>query len=204
MEVELAINLVGLAISVFIGRYAYVGYAAVGSPNLLRLTLAFVSIATGFVLLIGAIFLSDYVQAMNTVGLAAQAVGYFFIALSHGLKSSFDYAPRQSALMLVPLATAPFVIPGNSIEHLVRSISFILLVYVSIETIASYMQTMRSNTLMIGTGLGTLAVAELIAWYNFIFPGVFEYPAIATKVAGFGLMLVPFSKIGLGRIEKVD
>jgi hypothetical protein len=202
VEIELAINLVGLAISVFIGRFAYIGYAAVGSPNLLRLTLAFISIATGFVLLAGAPF-SGYVQAMNTAGLAAQAVGYFFIALSHGLKSSFDFAPRQSALMLVPLATAPFVIPGNSIEHLVRSISFILLVYVSIETIASYMQTMRSNTLMIGTGLGTLAVAELISWYNFIFPGAFEYPALAAKVAGFGLMLVPFSKIGFGRIEKV-
>ena len=202
MEIELAINLAGLAISVFIGRFAYVGYAAVGSPNLLRLTLAFISIATGFVLLAGAPF-SGYVQAMNTAGLAAQAVGYFFIALSHGLKSSFDFAPRQPALMLVPLATAPFVIPGNSIEHLVRSISFILLVYVSIETIASYMQTMRSNTLMIGTGLGTLAVAELISWYNFIFPGVFEYPALAAKVAGFGLMLVPFSKIGFWRIEKV-
>lgn len=204
MEIELAINLAGLAISVFIGRFAYAGYAAVGSPNLLRLTLAFISISAGFVLLSGSLFTTDYAQTMNTAGLATQAVGYFFIAVSHGLKSSFDFAPaRQSALMLIPLAATPFVIPGNAIEHLVRSISFILLVYVSIETIASYMQTMRSNTLMIGTGLGTLAVAELIAWYNFVFPGAFLYPALAAKVAGFGLMFVPFSKIGLGRLEKV-
>jgi hypothetical protein len=203
LEIELAINIAGLAISAFIGRFSYTGYTAIGSPNLLRLTLAFVSIAAGFGLLAGALFLDpDAGRAMNTAGLAAQAVGYFFIAMSHGLKSSFDFAPKQggaaTALLMIPLTTAPFVIPGNSIEHLVRSISFILLVYVSIETMASYMQTMRSTTLMIGSGLGTLAVAEIIAWYDFIFPGAFAYPAIAAKVAGFGLMVIPFSKFGLG------
>lgn len=205
MEIELAINIAGLAVSVFIGRFAYAGYAAIGSPNLLRLTLAFVSISAGFVLISTSMFLEgDYARTMHTTGLAAQAVGYFFIAMSHGLKSSFDFAPRQgAALLFVPLAAAPFVIPGNSIEHLVRSISFILLVYVSIETMASYMQTMRTNTLMIGSGLGTLAVAELIGWYDFIFPGAFAFPAAMVKVAGFGLMAVPFSKLGIGRIEKV-
>jgi hypothetical protein len=209
LEAELALNAAGLGISAFIGRFSFAGYAAVGSPNLLRLTLAFVSIAAGFSLIMGSLFLEgDPARALNTAGLAAQALGYFFIAMSHGLKSSFDFAPRQgsaaaAAFLFAPLAfattSAPFVIPGNSIEHLVRSISFILLVYVSIETIASYMQGMRSrNTLMIGSGLGTLAVAELIAWYNFVFPGAFYYPAIAAKVAGFGLMAVPFSKLGLG------
>ena len=208
--VELAINLVGLAISAMIGRFAYSGYATIASPNLLRLTLAFASIAVGFGLIIGSLFAPlDYSQAIDTAGLAAQAVGYFFIAMSHGLKSSFDFAPKGSAaLVLVPLATTGFVIPGNSIEHLVRSISFILLVYVSIETLASYMQTMRTNTLMIGSGLGTLAVAELLAWYDFIFPGTFSYPALAAKVAGFGLMFIPYSKFGLasgfGRRIKQD
>lgn len=206
MEIELAAHLVGLAISVFIGRFAYAGYAAVGSPNLLRLTLAFISISVGFVLLATALFSGPvFSTPMNTAGLAAQAVGYFFIAMSHGLKSSFDFVPKQgAAMLLIPLTTAPFIIPGNSIEHLVRSISFILLVYVSIETMASYMQTRKSSTLMIGTGLGTLAAAEIVAWYGFIFPGTFAVPAMAAKVAGFGLMFVPFSKLGLGRVEKVD
>jgi hypothetical protein len=206
LEIELAANLVGLAISVFIGRFAYTGYSAVGSPNLLRLTIAFISIAAGFALLASALFISEFSVAIKTAGLGAQAVGYFFIAMSHGLKSSFDFLPSKhgATLLLVPLATAPFIIPGNSIEHLVRSISFILLVYVSIETIASYMQTRKSSTLMIGSGLGTLAAAEIVAWYGFIFPGTFALPALAAKVAGFGLMVVPFSRLGLGRVEKVD
>jgi hypothetical protein len=205
---ELAMNLLGLAISAFIGRFAYAGYSAIASPNLLRLTFAFISIAVGFVLLSAAEFVGpvDTSRAIATTGLGAQAVGYFFIALSHGVKS-FDFAPAKY-FALVPLTITPFVIPGNSIEHLVRSISFILLVYVSIETMASYMQNRRTSTLMIGSGLGMLALAEIMAWYSFVYPGAFFYVAIAIKVIGFGLLFVPFSKFGLaaglgGRFSKV-
>ncbi|OLC22572.1 MAG: hypothetical protein AUH71_05975 [Thaumarchaeota archaeon 13_1_40CM_4_48_7] len=197
MEVlfELPLNLLGLGISAFIGRFAYSGYATVASPNLLRLTFAFTSVAIGFALLASGLFAADYSQAITTAGLAAQAIGYFFIAFSHSLKS-FDFSPHRH-LLLAPLAITGFVIPGNSLEHLVRSISFILLVYVSIETMASYMQGRRTSTLMIGSGLGLLALAELLSWYNFIFPGSFYVAALSIKVAGFGLMFVPFSKFGL-------
>jgi len=192
---ELPLNLLGLGISAFIGRFAYSGYATVASPNLLRLTFAFTSVAIGFALLASGLFAGDYSRAITTAGLAAQAIGYFFIAFSHSLKS-FDFSPHRH-LLLAPLAITGFVIPGNSLEHLVRSISFILLVYVSIETMASYMQGRRTSTLMIGSGLGLLALAELLSWYNFIFPGSFYVAALSIKVAGFGLMFVPFSKFGL-------
>lgn len=192
---ELPMNLLGLGISAFIGRFAYSGYAAVASPNLLRLTFAFVSIAIGFAILAAGLLAGEYSRAVTTAGLAAQALGYFFIAFSHSLKS-FDFAPPRHFL-LVPLAVTGFVIPGNSIEHLVRSISFILLVYVSIETMASYMQSRRTNTLMIGSGLGLLAAAELLSWYNFIYPGSFYIAALSIKVAGFALMFIPFSKFGM-------
>ncbi|OLC26247.1 MAG: hypothetical protein AUH37_01060 [Candidatus Nitrososphaera sp. 13_1_40CM_48_12] len=192
---ELPMNLLGLGISAFIGRFAYSGYATVASPNLLRLTFAFTSVAIGFALLASGLFAGDYSRAITTAGLAAQAIGYFFIAFSHSLKS-FDFSPHRH-LLLAPLAITGFVIPGNSLEHLVRSISFILLVYVSIETMASYMQGRRTSTLMIGSGLGLLALAELLSWYNFIFPGSFYVAALSIKVAGFGLMFVPFSKFGL-------
>jgi hypothetical protein len=205
---ELSMNLLGLGISAFIGRFAYAGYSAISSPNLLRLTFAFISIAAGFVLLATAEFVEpvDYSRVIATTGLGLQAVGYFFIAFSHSLKS-FDFAPPKY-FAFIPLTIAPFVIPGNSIEHLVRSISFILLVYVSIETMASYMQNRRTSTLMIGSGLGMLALAEIIAWYSFVYPGAFFYVAIAIKIVGFGLLFVPFSKFGLasglsGRFSKV-
>ncbi|HKU48716.1 MAG TPA: hypothetical protein VJP79_02080 [Nitrososphaera sp.] len=206
---ELGMNLLGLGISAFIGRFAYAGYSAIASPNLLRLTFAFISIAIGFVLLSAASFVqaADYSRGIATTGLGVQAVGYFFIAFSHSVKS-FDFAPPKYFAFLLPFALTPFVIPGNSIEHLVRSISFILLVYVSIETMASYMQNRRTSTLMIGSGLGMLALAEIMAWYSFVYPGAFFYVAIAIKVIGFGLLFVPFSKFGLagglgGRFSRI-
>jgi hypothetical protein len=193
---ELPMNLLGLGISAFIGRFSYSGYVAIASPNLLRLTFAFVSIAIGFTFLISAFFAGDYDRGIMTVGLAAQTIGYFFIAFSHSLKS-FDFAPRR-IFTLVPLLLTPFIIPGDSIEHLIRSISFILLVYSGIETMASYMQNRKSSTLMIGSGLGLLALAELMAWYSFIFPrSSFYYAAITIKIAGFGMLFIPFSKFGL-------
>jgi len=190
-------NLVGLAISAFIGRFAYAGYSAIASPNLLRLTFAFASIGIGFALIAGGLFIEtrDLSRGVITAGLGAQAVGYLFIAFSHSIKT-FDFAPPRY-FAFIPLAITPFIIPGNSIEHLVRSISFILLVYVSIETMASHVQNRRTSTLMIGSGLGLLALAELMAWYNFVYPGLFFHVAIAVKVGGFGLMFVPFSKLGL-------
>jgi hypothetical protein len=194
---EVILNLIGLAISGFIARFAYSGYSVIQSPNLLRLMFAFVFVAIGFAILMGSLFVSsEYSQAMLTIGLGAQTVGYFFIAMSHSLKKSFDFAPTVR-LAIIPLALGTFIIPGNSLEHLVRSISFILLVYVSIETMASYMQSRKSSTLMIGSGLGALAAAELMAWYNFIYPGVFYYPALSIKVAGFAMMFVPFSRFGI-------
>jgi hypothetical protein len=48
---ELPMNLLGLGISAIISRFAYSGYSTVASPNLLRLTFAFVSIAIGFALI---------------------------------------------------------------------------------------------------------------------------------------------------------
>ena len=201
-------SLLGLGISAFIGRFAYAGYSAIASPNLLRLTFAFISIAAGFVLLAAAEFVepTESSRAVATAGLGVQAIGYFFIAFSHSVKS-FDFAPPKY-FAFVPLTIAPFIIPGNSIEHLVRSISFILLVYVSIETMASYMQNRRTSTLMIGSGLGMLALAEIMAWYSFVYPGTLFYVAIAIKIVGFGLLFVPFSKFGLasglgGRFSKV-
>ena len=204
---DLPMNLLGLGISAFIGRFAYSGYTAIASPNLLRLTFAFTFIAIGFAFLCGSLFAGDYDRGIMTTGLAAQTIGYFFIAFSHSLKS-FDFAPPRLFAVVV-VALTPFVIPGDSIEHLVRSISFILLIYVSIETMASYMQNRKTSTLMIGSGLGLLALAELIARYSFVFPRAsFYYAAITIKIAGFGLMFIPFSKFGLtnglgGRLNQI-
>src|SRR5262245_19738481 len=94
-------NLLGLGISAMISRFAYSGYSTIASPNLLRLTFAFVSITIGFALIVVGLFAGNFSQAITTAGLAAQALGYFFIAFSHSLKS-FDFSPTRY-FVLVPL-----------------------------------------------------------------------------------------------------
>ena len=202
-------NLLGFGIGLSISRFAYRGYANVGSPTLLRLTFAFASISLGFLILwiqsmLGIFTLSRPVdlQSLLVVGLGFQAVGYFFLAFSHSIQS-LTFKHMAPAFALVSLAIAPlFVIPGNSIEHIIRSISFILLVYGATQTMTSYMWTRKRNTLIIASGLGLLALGEFIGWYNFIYPGsMFYYASIITKIAGISAIFVPVYSFPIGRIK---
>jgi hypothetical protein len=202
-------NLLGFGIGLSISRFAYRGYADVGSPTLLRLTFAFASISLGFLILwiqsmLGIFTLSGPadLQSLLVVGLGFQAVGYFFLAFSHSIQS-LTFKHMAPAFALVSLAIAPlFVIPGNSIEHIIRSISFILLVYGATQTMTSYMWIRKRNTLIIASGLGLLALGEFIGWYNFIYPGsMFYYISIITKIAGISAIFVPVYSFPMGRIK---
>jgi hypothetical protein len=206
---ESVMNLLGFGIGLSISRFAYKGYAEVSSPTLLRLTFAFASISLGFLLLwvqaIMEIFNIAKVADLNSmlvVGLGFQAVGYFFLAFSHSLQS-LTFKHMAPAFALISLAIAPFfVIPGNSIEHIIRSISFILLVYGATQTMTSYMWNRKKNTLIIAAGLGLLALGEFIGWYNFIYPGsMFYYASVITKIAGISAIFIPVSSFPIGRMK---
>ena len=117
----------------------------------------------------------------------------FFIAFSHSIKAFFPKS-RYFRTIAVPL----FVIPGNSIEHIIRSISFILLIYGTIETILSYMENKKNSTIFVASGLGLLALGEFLGWYSVVFPQtVLYYVSISTKIAGLGALFVPVSKMPL-------
>ena len=202
-------NLTGFGIGLSIGRFAYKGYANVGSPTLLRLALAFASISLGFMILwiqsmldIFALSKPSDLQSLLVVGLGFQGAGYFLLAFSHSIQS-LTFKHMAPAFALVSFAIAPlFVIPGNSLEHIIRSISFILLVYGATQTMASYMWNKNKNTLIIASGLGLLALGEFIGWYNFIYEGsMFYYASIITKIAGISAIFVPIYSFPMGRIK---
>jgi len=202
-------NLLGFGIGLSIGRFAYRGYTNVGSPTLLRLTFAFLSISIGFFILwvqsmfdIFALGKPADLDSILVIGLGFQALGYFFLAFSHSIQS-LTFKHMAPAFALVSLAIAPFfVIPGNSIEHIIRSISFILLVYGATQTMTSYMWSKNRNTLIIASGLALLALGEFIGWYNFIYPGsMFYYASIIVKIAGISAIFVPLYRFPMGRIK---
>ncbi|HSD05386.1 MAG TPA: hypothetical protein VLB45_06525 [Nitrosopumilaceae archaeon] len=197
---EIILNLIGFLVGLTIGILSNIGFRNTGSPTLFRLTIAFLSISIGFgVVGLGYLTESFVFQTgkiepwVQTLGIGIQTVGYFFIAFSHSIKSFFPKS-RYFRSIILPL----FVIPGNSIEHIIRSISFILLIYGTIETILSYMENKKSSTVFVASGLGLLALGEFLGWYSLVFPGsVLYFVSISTKIAGLGALFVPVSKIPL-------
>jgi len=135
---------------------------------------------------------------IQTLGIAIQTVGYFFIAFSHTIKSFFPKSRYFRSIGAFPLFLASFA----SIEHIIRSISFILLVYGAIETIVSYLEGKRKGSLFVAGGLALLALGEFLAWYSFVFPESILYSvSIIMKIAGLLSLFVPISKMPLTKMK---
>jgi len=197
---EIILNLIGFVVGLTIGILSRIGFKNTGSPTLFRLTIAFLSISIGFGFVGTGYMIESFVIRsgeiepwIQTLGIGIQTVGYFFIAFSHSIKSFFPKS-RYFRSIIVPL----FVIPGNSIEHIIRSISFILLIYGTIETIMSYMESKKSGTIFVASGLGLLALGEFLGWYSVLFPeSVLYFISISTKIVGLGALFVPISRVPL-------
>ena len=138
---ENILNLIGFVVGLAIGIMSYIGFKNTASPTLFRLSLAFFSISIGFFVVWMGYLAEDLVikqghivRWVQTLGIGVQTVGYFFIAFSHSIKSFFPKSRYFRSVGMIPL----FLVSSIHIEHLLRSISFILLVYGAIETIISY------------------------------------------------------------------
>lgn len=202
---ESILNLIGFAVGIVIGSISYIGFRNTGSPTLFRLTLAFFSIGIGFMVMWLGLTLDMYVYKpdepqkwIQTVGIAIQTVGYFFIAFSHTIKSFFPKSNYLRSVGIVPL----FLISFTSIENIIRSFSFILLVYGAIETIMSYFESRRKTAIFVAVGLGALAFGEFLGWYYFVFPqSVLNIISISTKIGGLLLLFIPITKVPLTKIK---
>lgn len=193
--------MVGLAIGVI----AYIGYKNTGSATLFRLSIAFLSISVGFFVVWTGYMAEDFVlqkgqieRWIQTLGIGIQTVGYFFIAFSHSIKSFFPKSRYLRSIGIIPL----FLVSAVHIEHIFRSISFILLVYGAIETILSYFEGKKKGTIFVAVGLSFLALGEFLGWYSFVFPeSILYYVSISIKIAGLISLFIPVSKIPLTKIK---
>jgi len=182
---DIILLIIAFITSSLIASSSYKGYILIKSPTLLRLLLSFIFIAGSFLLL----FMNSIGFNTFLFGIVMQAIGYFFLAFSYSIQSlGFKY--MVPAIALISIALSPlFIIPGNSIEHIIRSISFVLIVYGTTNAMISYMSSKYINTLIITHGLGLLALGEFVSWYSFIYPNSI-FHLISLILVVIGLILI--------------
>jgi hypothetical protein len=202
---ENILNLLGFLVGLGIGIVSLIGFRNTGSPTLFRLAIAFFSISAGFcVIWIGYMIEDFIIQSGNierwiqTLGIAIQTIGYFFIAFSHSIKSLFPKSRYFRSVGIFPL----FLVSSEQIEHIFRSVSFILLAYGAIETILSYFENRNKGAISVAIGLSLLALGEFLGWYSFVFPESILY-VVSTiiKIGGLIALFIPVSKIPLTKIK---
>jgi hypothetical protein len=202
---ENILNLIGFLVGLSIGIMSFIGFRNTGSPTLFRLTIAFFSISLGFFVIWVGYMTEDFViksgsiaKWVQTLGIAIQTVGYFFIAFSHGIKSFFPKSRYFRSIGVFPL----FLISSVQIEHIFRAVSFILLAYGAIETMLSYFENRKKGTISVSVGLSLLALGEFLGWYSFLFPeSILYYVSMIIKIGGLIALFIPVSKVPLTKIK---
>lgn len=202
---ENILNLVGWIVGLVIGIMSYIGFKNTGSATLFRLSIAFLAISVGFFVVWAGYMVEDFVlhegqieRWVQTLGIGIQTIGYFFIAFSHSIKSFLPKSRYFRSVGMLPL----FLISAVHIEHILRSISFILLAYGAIETILSYIEGKKKGTIFVAMGLSLLAFGEFLGWYSFVFPeSILYYVSISIKISGLISLFIPISKIPLTKIK---
>lgn len=205
---ENILNLVGFLVGLIIGIMSLIGFRNTGSPTLFRLTIAFFSISAGFFVIWAGYMFEDFViksgnieRWVQTLGIVIQTIGYFFIAFSHSIKSFFPKSRYFRSVGIIPL----FLVSSVQIEHIFRSISFILLAYGAIETMLSYFENKNKGAISVAIGLALLALGEFMSWYSFVFPESILYSVSMTiKIGGLIALFIPISKIPLTKIKFDD
>jgi hypothetical protein len=205
---ENILNLVGFLVGLAIGIMSYIGFRNTGSPTLFRLTIAFFSISAGFFITWSGYMVEDFITKtgsverwIQTLGIAIQTVGYFFIAFSHSIKSFFPKSSYFRSVGIIPL----FLVSSVQLEHIFRSVSFILLVYGAIETMLSYFENRNKGAISVAVGLGLLAFGEFVGWYSFVFPESILYSvSMIIKIGGLIALFIPVSKVPLTKIKFDD
>jgi hypothetical protein len=202
---ENILNLVGFLVGLSIGVISFIGFRNTGSPTLFRLTIAFISISLGFFVIWTGYMIEDFViksgsieRWIQTLGIIIQTIGYFFIAFSHSINSFFPKSSYFRSIGILPL----FLVSSVQLEHVFRSVSFILLAYGAIETMLSYFENRNKGTIWVSLGLGLLALGEFLGWYSFVFPESILYTAsMIIKIGGLISLFIPVSKVPLTKIK---
>ena len=184
-----------IVFSVF--RIARKGYRITRSPTLLRITVSFIFLTLGLSLNGFTYFLGSMDFKLNLLGISLafsslmfiiaallEVIGYFILALGHGIKS---FQTRGFSPVLFGL------ISTVSLLAIIKSLSFVFLIYGAFETFLSYLETKYKPILFMFMALSLLALGELIRWLALFYTGLnpLMITSILLKLFGFVMLYTP-------------
>lgn len=191
--VESLLEIVGASIGFSVGYIALKGYRETGSSTFLRLTFAFFLLFVGFSIsgLAGISQIGQtgiqMVPILLVVATVFQTMGYFFLAFSHAVDVRAGHA--------VPIVFIPFI-PILTLDAALKVLSTYFLFYGLLETVVAYLRTRKRATVIIATGLGMLALGELMRIAAFLYPpgDILLATSVAMRVFGLVTLLIPVLK----------
>nr|ACF09762.1 hypothetical protein [uncultured marine crenarchaeote KM3-153-F8] len=192
--------LVGGLIVFSVSRIARKGYRVTRSPTLLRITVSFIFLTLGLSLNGLAYFMGSVDFKLNFLGISLafssllfivaallEVTGYFILALGHGIKSF----QNRSFIPAFPVLFG--FISTVSLLSLIKSLSFVFLIYGAFETLLSYLETKYKPILFMFSALFLLALGELIRWLAIFYTGLnpLMITSILLKLFGFIMLYTP-------------
>jgi hypothetical protein len=200
------LQFIGVFVSFSIAYVAFRGVRQTRSSSLLRLATAFVFLGFGF-LVEGLVGLSQIIPAVGLTatevvvgGLLLETTGYFFLAFSHAI--DVVLSKRMGAALLVfPVIS----LSGTQLANVLSILSFYFVLYGVVETLYSYAQTRKPDTLLIALGLSLIGVGTFFQWLSLIYLQVDVLLLLQVILQEMGLLILftPVLRFAVGG-AKID
>jgi hypothetical protein len=200
------LQFIGVFVSFSIAYVALRGVRQTRSSSLLRLATAFVFLGFGF-LVEGLVGLGQVIPAIGLSatevvvgGLLLETTGYFFLAFSHAI--DVVMSKRMGAALLVfPVIS----LSGTQLANVLSILSFYFVLYGVVETLYSYAQTRKPDTLLIALGLSLIGVGTFFQWLSLLYLQVDVLLLLQIILQEMGLLILftPVLRFAVGGV-KID
>jgi len=202
--IENILQFIGVFVSFSVAYVACKGVRQTESSSLLRLATAFIFLGFGF-LLEGLVDLGQIVPSLSIAttavvvgGLLLETTGYFFLAFSHAVDVMLS-KKLGAALLVFPVIT----LTTTQAADVLSILSFYFVLYGVVETVYSYAQTRKPDTLLIALGLSLIGVGTFLQWLSLLYQyvGVLSLLQIIFQEMGLLILFTPVLRFTGGGVK---
>jgi hypothetical protein len=192
---------IGMVVSFSIAAVSYSGVRKTGSTSLLRLAASFSFLGLGFLFEFIQYFpvVSLFSTSVFLAGIGLETTGYFFLAFSHVIDVMLTRRLGYM-LLLVPLIRLS---PSQFVD-VMSVLSFYFVMYGMVETLYSYKENKKPDTLLVSIALAFLAAGIFFQWLSVVYPfvNILSLIQIIIKEMGLVTLLIPVLNFMSGRLNR--